>query len=79
MLAEILNFQGTNPVLGMGSLSKIIEIKKVFSFLEDMAGCEDVKIKEVLDFTVLEQLADEGPDVLERCKQYMREETLKRC
>lgn len=59
--------------------NKIIEIKKVFSFLEDMAGCEDVKIKEVLDFTVLEQLADEGPDVLERCKRYMGENTLKHC
>ena len=37
----------------------MLEINKVFSFLENMAICEDVKIKEVLDFTVLEQLADE--------------------
>ena len=31
-----------------------------------MAICEDIKIKEVLDFTVLEQLADEGHDALEQ-------------
>lgn len=37
----------------------MLEKNKVFSFLENMAICEDVKIKEVLDFTVLEQLADE--------------------
>ena len=37
----------------------MLEINKVFSFLENMAICEDVKIKEVLDFTVLEQLANE--------------------
>ena len=28
----------------------MLEINKVFSFLENMAICEDVKIKEVLDF-----------------------------
>lgn len=50
---------------------KMYEINKVFSFLENMAICEDVKIKEVLDFTVLEQLADEGHDILGQCKQYM--------
>lgn len=37
-----------------------------------MAICEDIKIKEVLDFTVLEQLVDEGQDILEQCKQYMK-------
>ncbi len=45
---------------------KMYEINKVFSFLENMAICEDVKIKEVLDFTVLEQLADEGHDIRKR-------------
>jgi hypothetical protein len=30
LLAEILNFQGTNPILGMGSFSKFI--KKDFSY-----------------------------------------------
>ena len=44
-----------------------------------MAICEDVKIKEVLDFTVLEQLVDEGQDILEQCKQYMKKNTLKHC
>lgn len=34
--------------------NKMLEINKVFSFMENMAICEDVRIKEVLDFTVLE-------------------------
>ena len=44
-----------------------------------MAICEDVKIKEVLDFTVLEQLVDERQDVLGQCKQYMKKNTLEHC
>lgn len=59
--------------------NKMLEINKVFLFLEDMAVCDDVRIKEVLDFTVLEQLADEGHDTLGQCKQYMKEITLKHC
>ena len=59
--------------------NKMYEINKVFSFLENMAMCEDVKIKEVLDFTVLEQLADEGHDTLGRCKRYMKKNTLMHC
>lgn len=45
--------------------SEIHEINKVFLFLGKMAICEDVKVNEVLNFTVLEQLADEGHDTLE--------------
>lgn len=59
--------------------NKTLEINKVFSFLENMAICEDVKIKEVLDFTVLEQLVDERQDVLGQCKQYMKKNTLEHC
>lgn len=59
--------------------NKMYEINKVFSFLENMAICEDIKIKEVLDFTVLEQLADEGDDTLGQCKQYMKKNTLEHC
>ena len=58
---------------------KMLEINTIFSFLENMAICEDVKIKEVLDFTVLEQLADEGHGTLEQCKQYMGTNTLIHC
>lgn len=58
---------------------KMPEINKVFSFLENMAICEDIKVNEVLDFAVLEQLADEGHGVLGQCKQYMEENTLKHC
>ena len=59
--------------------NKTLEINKVFLFLENMAICEDVKIKEVLDFTVLEQLAVEGHNTLGQCKQYMGKNTLKHC
>ncbi len=59
--------------------NKMPEINKVFSFLENMAMCDDVKVKEVLDFTILEKLADEGHDTLEQCKQYMEKNTLKHC
>lgn len=58
---------------------KMFEIKKNFTFLEDMAICEDINVNEVLDFTVLEQLVDEGHDTLDECKQYMGVNTLKHC
>ena len=66
-------------ILHIVQKNKILEINKVFSFLENMAICEDVKIKEVLDFTILEQLADEGHDTLGQCKKYMEKNTLKHC
>ena len=59
--------------------NRLLEINKVFSFLENMAICDDAKIKEVLDFTVLEQLVDEGHDILGQCKQYMGKNTLMHC
>ena len=55
------------------------EIKRLFSFIENMAMCEDKKINEDLDFTVLEQLIDEGHDTLNQCKRYMGMNTLKHC
>lgn len=58
---------------------KTPEINKIFSFLEEMAMCENIKVNEVLDFTILEQLVDEGHDTLEQCKQYMGINTLKHC
>ena len=66
-------------ILNIVQNNKMLEINKVFLFLENMAICEDIKIKEVLDFTVLEQLVDEGQDILEQCKQYMKKNTLKHC
>ena len=52
---------------------------RIFSFLEKMALCEDIKVNEVLEFTILEQLIDEGYDTLEACRQYMGINTLQRC
>ena len=59
--------------------NKIHEIHEVFSFLEEMATCGDSKVNEILDFTVLEQLTDEGPGVLAQCKRYMGKHTLEHC
>ena len=55
------------------------EINKVFTFFENMAMCEDIKVNEVLDFTVLEHLVDEGQGTLEECKQYMGINMRKHC
>lgn len=54
-------------------------IQKIFYFMEQMAVCQDIKVQEVLDFTILEQLADEGHDKLEECKKYMGMNTLQHC
>ena len=54
-------------------------IQKVFCFMEQMAVCQDIKVQEVLDFTILEQLADKGHDKLQECKKYMGMNTLQHC
>lgn len=52
---------------------------KIFSFLEKMSVSEDIRVQEVLDFTVLEQFVDFGTEFLDKCKIYMNENTLKHC
>lgn len=54
-------------------------IKKSFYFMEQMTLCQDIKVQEVLDFTILEQLVDEGHDKLHECKKYMGMNTLQHC
>jgi hypothetical protein len=54
-------------------------IQKIFCFMEQMAICQDTKVQEVLDFTILEQLVDEGHDKLQECKKYMGMNTLQHC
>lgn len=56
-----------------------ITLKKMSDFLEKMARCDDIKVQEVLDFTILEQLADEWHERMEQCKKYMQEKTLEHC
>ncbi|SFS10211.1 DUF7674 family protein [Anaeromicropila populeti] len=58
---------------------KTEEIRKVFDFMEKMAVSEDIKVQEVLDFTVLEGLADKGHDVIKQCKKYMKTNTVQHC
>lgn len=54
-------------------------VQKCFRFLEEMATCQDSKVQEVLDFTILEQLADEGRDKIQEYKKYMGMNTLQHC
>ena len=54
-------------------------IKRTFDFFEKMAKSEDIKIYEVLDFTVLESIVDQGKNLLKRAKAYMGAETLEDC
>lgn len=54
-------------------------IQRVFDFMEQMALCQDIKVQEVLDFTILEQLADEGHGKFQECKKYMKMNTLQHC
>ncbi len=54
-------------------------IKKVSSFFECMAKSKDIRTQEVLDFTILEQLADEGHDKFEQYQMYMKNETIVHC
>ncbi len=52
-------------------------IKKIFSFMEQMAVCADVRVQEVLSVTILEQLLDMKYDDFQEYKNYMGENTLK--
>lgn len=54
-------------------------VNGIFDFLEEMSLCEDVKVRELLDFTILEQFVDEGKEQLDELKKYMRENTLICC
>lgn len=50
------------------------QLKKVFSFLEEMEKDKDSKVCEVVEFTVLGQLSD-NKEELEKLKPYMGPET----
>lgn len=54
-------------------------IGKIFDFLEEMSLCDDVKVRELLDFTILEQFIDEGKEQLNKLKKFMHENTLSCC
>ena len=54
-------------------------IQEIFCFMEQMAVCPDIKVQEVLDFTILEQLIDEEHYILQKCKKYMGMNTLQHC
>lgn len=67
------------PYIKEAALKKDGEVlDKIFEFMERMALAEedDVKICEVLDFTVLENIQDENDEIYNECKKHMRKNTL---
>lgn len=52
---------------------------KIFQFIEEMAKSNDIKIYEVLDFTILEQIIDEEKNIFYRLKKLMLPETILHC
>lgn len=42
MLAEVLNFQGAKPILGMGSLSKLLE-KEDLELMKEIIEDDDIE------------------------------------
>lgn len=55
------------------------KLKTAFHFFERMETSGDAMISEVLEFTVLEDLASQEKNILNCCKSYMEIETLKGC
>lgn len=55
------------------------KLQPVFGFLEEMASAEDWQITEVLEFTILEDLAALDQSDLEYCREHMGRATLEYC
>ncbi len=54
-------------------------VDKIFGFFEKMAQSEDAMVCEVLEFTILEELASLDKKTFEYCKKKMGKETLESC
>jgi hypothetical protein len=52
------------------------KLKKAFDYFEQMSLSEDLRICEVVEFTILEDLISQGNEVVYEFKKYMRKETL---
>ena len=59
--------------------NNLSEVTNAFAFFEKMSLSADVKISEVLDFSIIEKIADEGQEVLDQCKKFMGPNTLRHC
>jgi hypothetical protein len=55
------------------------KLKIAFDFFEEMAKAENSMISEVLEFTILEDIISRGRATLDKCKQYMKQNTLDSC
>lgn len=52
-------------------------LRRIFIFFEEMAKSDDVLIQEVLEFTIIESIIDEGKEILSNAYKYMLDETKK--
>lgn len=55
------------------------KLKIAFDFFEEMAKAENSMISEVLEFTILEDIISRGKVTLDKCKHYMKRNTLDSC
>ena len=51
-------------------------LSQSFDFFEEMFECEDRLVQEVLDFTILEGIADQNEETRKSLKSFMRSNTL---
>lgn len=86
--AAVERSDGMHIMFGMVVMPFVIELvesgnepklKLAFKFFERMAEADDIRISEVLEFTVLETFISRGKFTLKKCKTYMGKKTLECC
>lgn len=58
------------------NLNNVDFLSQSFDFFEEMSECEDHLVQEVLDFTILEGIADQNEETRKVIKSFMRRNTL---
>lgn len=74
---------GMHVIFGMVVLPFIFKnlnnadfLSQSFDFFEEMYECENQLVQEVLDFTILEGIADQNEEIRKVLKSYMKSNTL---
>lgn len=52
------------------------ELRKAFAYFEKMAADEDHLVTEVVEFSILEDIVNQSPEIMSGCKRYLGEKTL---
>ena len=82
----VVDEDGMHVKFGMAIVPIIVELaladdpvtEKIAVFMETMANCADIKVQELLDFTILEGIID-NKSALSAMKKHMRKRTLAHC